>query len=515
MSRPATGNARRRANERYREGFLAQAATELREFALLLAEEPDAQEPVAFELQRLAETAETLELSTIARAASDAAEELAHSAAGVRALRRVANAIRHTGGRLRFGPICLVGVPPEDAERLLLDAELCCEPVYVFADLAAFASGLHTEQPTAVVLPAESTEAVTQLVSRENFPVLVHGPPLDADPTAWERYTAAMEAGAHGYLPGKLELADVTRLARWRNQQAEEPIDVIVAADDDAARAELVQALEQARIGVVTVDNAAELAAALGGAAKPPAGAPPNQALPLVVPHAVVLAARVDGVPAHPLAMLIRAHPRCCHVPVLVTGRPDDAGALRAVGVDDVMRSEAQAAQVAQRVRDRATRTSSLPWERDPMSGMPNRLGVLSQLDAELSLASRTGLVLSVAVIEMDGLRTAIEAFGASALGNVRRRVVRLFKQTLRRTDVFGEIAFGELVVAMPVCGQKVALQRIELVASRFADEAAADPQLKGITMVVGVADTSQGLRTVAVRAERELRAGGTQRNTV
>src|SRR6187551_2835396 len=99
MAKAAAGKARRRsANERYRQGFLAQAAAELREFALLLSEEPDAQESVAFELHRLAETAETLELAAVARAANDAADDLGAAGVGVRALRRVANAIRHTGG---------------------------------------------------------------------------------------------------------------------------------------------------------------------------------------------------------------------------------------------------------------------------------------------------------------------------------------------------------------------------------------------------------------------------------
>src|SRR5690348_9723168 len=94
MAKPATGKARRRgANERYRQGFLSQAAAELREFALLLTEEPDAQDSVSFELHRLAETAETLELAAVARAANDAAEELTGAGVGVRALRRVANAI--------------------------------------------------------------------------------------------------------------------------------------------------------------------------------------------------------------------------------------------------------------------------------------------------------------------------------------------------------------------------------------------------------------------------------------
>ncbi|MEQ1501956.1 MAG: diguanylate cyclase [Myxococcota bacterium] len=500
MSRPATGKPRRRSgNERYRQGFLSQAATELREFALLLTEEPDAQESVAFELHRLAETADALELPTISRAAIDAAEELEQSGVGLRALRRVANAIRHTGGRLRFGPVCLVGITGDQARELEEDAALCCEPVYLFDDLAAFAGGLHTEQPTAVVLPAEATEAVAQLVQRENFPVLVHGPS-----GAWEQHAAAMSAGAHGYLPHPFRLADVTRLARWRNQPREEALfdgsaggafggDVVVVGDPDAARDELVAALVQASVHVVTASDPSELSALLESGP----------------PHAVVLSAWVAGYPALPLAMLIRSHPRSNHVPILVIGRPDDAQALRAIGVDDVMRNEAQGPAVAQRVRDRVLRMSTLPWDHDPVSGLATRLGVLGRLDGELAVASRTGHVLSVALIELDGLRTAVEAFGAGAVAAARKRVVRLFREGLRRTDVYGELSLGELVVALPSCGRSVAARRIEELAERFHAEVAREPHLANVQMLVGVADTADGLRTVAVRAERELRSVG------
>jgi hypothetical protein len=57
-----------------------------------------------------------------------------------------------------------------------------------------------------------------------------------------------------------------------------------------------------------------------------------------------------------------------------------------------------------------------------------------------------------------------------------------------------------------------VALRRAENIVRGFEAEAAADPQLKGVSLVVGVADTAEGLQSVAVRAERELRSGGSLR---
>jgi GGDEF domain-containing protein len=489
-SKPAAGRARRRsANERYRQGFLSQAAGELREFALLMGEEPDAQESVAFELQRLADTAETLELAAVARAARDAAEEIVQSGGGLRAIRRVASAIRHTGGRLRFGPLVLIGAPADQVPSIRENAELCCEPVVLFEDLTAFTQALHTEQPSAVVLPASAIEAVGQLVSRENFPVLVHGP---AD--AWEQHAAAMEAGALGFLFHPLELGAITRLARWRTQVLEERFEVLVVADPGPAREGLVLALHQVGVVGVPIGTPAELA----------------RHLETTAPKAVVLSSRVGETPALPLAMLVRTHARCNHLPILVSGRPEDPPALRGFGVDDVMRSDAPPVQAAQRVRDRVLRMQSLAWERDPITGLANRLGVLAALDAELAHTSRSGEVLSVVLVEIEGLRTAIEVHGSPIVHQVRRVLIELFRRNLRRTDPFGELAPGELLLAMPGCVRGVALRRVERIAERFTEVVRSDPQLQSMSLLLGVADTSEGLSTVAVRAERELRAGGT-----
>lgn len=489
MSRPATGKARRRsANERYRQGFLSQAASELREFALLLSEEPDAQESVAFELRRLAETADTLDLAAVARAATDAAEELSQAGVGVRALRRIANAIRHTGGRLRFGPVIVVGVSGPQEESLRADALLCCEPLLLFEDVAAFAAGLHTEQPTTVVLPADAIEAISQLVSREQFPVLVHG-----KPRAWEEHAAAMSAGAHGYVTYPFTLADITWLGRWRSQVLNDTIEVLVLADPDPSRDQLVASLETVGITATVATEPSALAAALDSGA----------------PKAIVLSAWVSGYPALPLAQLVRTHPRCNHIPILVTGRPDDTAALRAIGVDDVMRTDAQPLQAAQRVRDRVLRTQGLPWERDPLSGMPNRLGVLDRIDAELAIASRTSQTLSVALLEIDGLKAATDASGPLALQRMRRLLLDHFRTGLRRTDAFGELEPGEIAIAMPDCSRDVAIHRIEQIAGAFHAALAKEPILRGIQLVAGVADSQAGLDSVAARAERELRSGG------
>jgi diguanylate cyclase (GGDEF)-like protein len=249
--------------------------------------------------------------------------------------------------------------------------------------------------------------------------------------------------------------------------------------------------MEQVGLAAIVAQDANELAVALERG----------------TPKAVILGARVGGHTALGLAQLVRSHPRCNHLPILVTGRPDDPSALRNLGVDDVMRTDAQPLQAAQRVRDRILRVLSLPWERDPVSGLSNRLGVLDQLDAEISKASRSQEVLSVVLLELDGLRASIDSFGPRVLYAARQLLVRLFRAHLRRADLHGELDRGDLLVALPGCDRATALARVQIVAERFREEVRRDPELKTVQISLGAADTREGLNTVALRAERDLRA--------
>ncbi len=477
----------RAASERFRHGFLAQAAEQLQELSLLLDEEPDACESVAFELRRLSDIAGSLQLPSVARAALDAAGELEAGKIATKALRRVANAIRHTGGTLLFGPIAIVGAGDLSAQ-LRSDAELCCEPIQLFEDLSSFAVQLHTEQPAAVVLPIEALDAIRQLRLRERFPVLAHG-----QASAWERWLAAIDAGAQGSLVHPFRLADVTRLARWLDPQQEHAHEVLLFFEEGGERDALIEALEELSIEVTATTDPPELI----------------RALEIGAPRAVILGARLAGSACLPLTRLIRSHPRVNHVPILVAGRPEDPAILRELGVDDVMRSHAAPEAVARRAWDRMRRTESLPWKQDPSHRLANRLGILDELDEQLAKISRTGEVLSVVLIEIVGLRHRIKASGASTQRLVRRLLARLLRSGLRRTDRYGELGLGILLVSMPGAEQQTALHRMESIAEAFREGCSQQAQLQGLQLLIGVADTRRGLVGVAQRAEQDLRMGG------
>jgi DNA-binding response OmpR family regulator len=477
---------RRTAQLRFRQAFVAQAAAQVHELAAELRVDADAAEPAVIELRRLAETAGTLNLPTVAQAALDAATELEGTEGGPRSLRRIANALRHSGGRLRFGPIVVVGLSAEEADDLARAAPLCCEPLRLYPDLATFAAGLHTEQPTAVVLPVEDVEAVAQLVGRERFPVLVH-----AAPHVWKPRVVALEAGAHAVLTRPFGLRDVTRVVRWHTQGAHDVHDVLVLADPDPSRDGLVRAIED--LGMV-----ARLAA-------DPAELP--TLLDRSVPSAVVLGPSVAGTPALSLALVVRGHPRAHPVPILVSGHPEDPALLRAAGVDDIMRTDVQPDLAAHRLRDRILRLRALPWDRDTRTGWPNRLGILDALDDEIHAVTRSGRTLTVVLLELEGLDLVEEAAGRDAAADVCRILRGVVTDGLRRTDRYGTLGLpGSVVIGLPGCDLETARTRLGDVLQRFSERIRGDDRFEDVQIAVGAADTELGLADVGVRAEQDLK---------
>jgi len=488
MTTPAQAARRARAGQgRYQQAFVAEAAGQLHDLWRDLELDVDAAEPAAIELRRMAHTADTLDLELVSRAAIEAAEELeSGSEASARSLRRVANALRHSGGRLRFGPIIVVGLYGEEADDLLRAARLCCEPVEVYPDVRAFAAALHTEEPDAVVLPVEEVDAVGQLVGRERFPVLVHAAERAFDPRL-----VALVAGAHAVVDRPLALREVARLVRWHSQMTEEDLEVLVLADPSPLRDTLVAAIRSAGLSVRLSTDPAELPAIVEHA----------------TPAAVVLGPRVAGHPARPLALLVRAHPRSHPVPMLVFGHPEEPAALRACGVEDVMRSDANPMLAAHRIRDRIMRLRALPWERDPRTGWPTRLGVLDALDEALSVVSRTGRPLTVVLVELEGMLEVEDAYGPDAGSDLRRILRGVVSDGLRRTDLHGTLGPpGSLVLVLAGCHRDAAAPRIANLLARFDERIRGDERFVGVTLVVGAADTEAGLADVGVRAEQDLK---------
>ena len=89
----------------------------------------------------------------------------------------------------------------------------------------------------------------------------------------------------------------------------------------------------------------------------------------------------------------------------------------------------------------------------------------------------------------------------------MRRGLVRVLREHLRRTDISGELGTGELLIAFPGCDRRTVTVRICALEDAFMELISHDAQLSGLRIVTGVADSELGLVGLAWRAERELRA--------
>jgi len=486
MAGRAHKRRRGEARERFRDAFLDQAAKQLVELAALVHQlDADTRDSVIYDLERMADTANTLSMGQLARAAKAGSRGL-KGPDPLQALRRVAQALRRTTGMRRLGPV-LVVAESRTAAPLVADAEVCPEPLRLFSSLEQFTQALHVDEPSAVCLPVEAHDAVRQLVEFEQFPVLVHGHADDLEGRA-----RAMSAGATGYVSRPLTAQALLHQVRWRSTAPGAPMHVSVLMDADATRDRIVAALDGAGLSVQSSDAPSDLAAALDAGGL----------------DAVILGPEVQGIPCATLAALVRGHPRCGHLPLMVIGRPKAPSALRASGIDDLMRASADASHIAQRVRDRITRFQNLPWAQPLTTGVPNRMGTLSAVERLLRRTRRDRTPLTLAMLTFDGFHQA-ELTNISAITHQSRRCfAEAVGSTLRRTDIAGELKPGDMLVALPGARVAQARPRIKELSTALREAFRGHEATKGLRVRMGLADTSLGLLEVAARAEAELIAG-------
>jgi len=470
------------AQERFRDAFLEQAGDQLVELSSLVeGADGDTLTMAAAELERLADTAGTLGLGHLERASRTAAHDLERGRR-MEALRLVAQALRRTRGRPRIGPILVVASPQHTQ---LLEGRLAAvtERIRTFPDLDAFTRAIHVDEPSAVVLPCESLEAVKQLSEYEDFPILVHAPP-----DAHEAAAAAIGQGAAGYVSRPIQLPELTRQVRWRAARPEDS-EVFVLLDPGPSRDALVRAVESLGLGTVVSGSPTDLGTALSGGHA----------------DAIIMGAEVQGVPCANLAALVRGHATHGHLPLMIVGRPKQPQSLRSAGIDDLMRENADPTHIAQRVRDRVLRFMSLPWMHQPAARLHTRLGALDSLDVLLRRIQRQPIIVAVGLLQIDGLYVLPPHEHRRALRYVRRMVAQTAAELLRRDDVVGELIPGAFIVSMPHADVAAARQRLTAWRKVLKERLRNQPNLKGLSPRLGVADTRMGIAGVARRAERDL----------
>jgi len=91
----------------------------------------------------------------------------------------------------------------------------------------------------------------------------------------------------------------------------------------------------------------------------------------------------------------------------------------------------------------------------DGLTGLPNRALLYERLEAEIALAARSGSLLGILYIDLDGFKETNDVFGHGAGDAVLQEVSRRMTHSVRRGDTVGRIGGDEFVVLLPMLGRR------------------------------------------------------------
>jgi len=185
-------------------------------------------------------------------------------------------------------------------------------------------------------------------------------------------------------------------------------------------------------------------------------------------PHVLLLDAGLEREAGSSLVGEIKSDPDLFAIAVVLVGGhggPTDALAAMERGAHDVLPDDADAFQLAARVR--AARRGSdmqellLTRERelerlayyDELTALPNRRSVLRQLEALLSRARRHGHALAVLMVDADDFKLVNDRRGHAAGDATLRALAGRLQERLRTEDVIGRFGGEEFVIGLPDAG--------------------------------------------------------------
>ena len=151
--------------------------------------------------------------------------------------------------------------------------------------------------------------------------------------------------------------------------------------------------------------------------------------------------------------------------------------------------------------------------EMDPLADLLSAESFDALLAREELRRGRTGEMLSVAMIDVDGVRRVNREHGAGAGSEMLRMCVTTMRQTLRAVDDVARVGPDEFAVLLHATDSRSA----NVWADRFEDElaAASFEHVAGpVTCSIGIADTSREptLMSAAAKAHRRMEVTQTMR---
>jgi two-component system cell cycle response regulator len=165
-------------------------------------------------------------------------------------------------------------------------------------------------------------------------------------------------------------------------------------------------------------------------------------------------------------------------------------------------------ALISQRIRP-ATRQILVEADvRDPLTGLPNERYLLLRLEEEMAWAHRYERLLTLAVIDINGLAVINEQHGRECGDEVLRHVAAVVQTTKRASDILARLTDDEFAVILPECTREGGQAFVRRLEERLAREPARAllsdrPSHIWVGVCVGLADMQSEHETAASLLDR------------
>lgn len=203
-------------------------------------------------------------------------------------------------------------------------------------------------------------------------------------------------------------------------------------------------------------------------------------------PDLVLLGAEVTPVSGLELCREIREDPFWRLIPVVMLTADNSAPAIErvfAAGADDFVAKPVVGPELLTRVSNRLERVYLQRQQAgtDGLTGVTTRQSADGHVRRLLRMSSRSQLPLSLAVLDVDGLRHINQHHGVQAGDAVLRRLGQVLTKTLRAEDLVARLGGDEFLVALYNCRRVDAVARLQTVLDSFRQESFAEAHDGGL----------------------------------
>ncbi|GDX81670.1 hypothetical protein LBMAG42_34810 [Deltaproteobacteria bacterium] len=350
---------------------------------------------------------------------------------------------------------------------------------------------LRHHQAEAVFLPFVGLEPWRRVRTENGGPLLYAYGPMNA---LDDRVRAARLAAA-GYVDAPLDMRQVIPLVRQRLAcDARGPFRVLLVDSDRESAAALSMTLASDDVLLASAHDAAAMMHAV-------------EASP---PDLILLASGLRSVSAVDLVAVLRTHSYFRNVPCALLVE-DAKGESRAqyADADAIFRRDADTFILRSRLLmllERGRRERQLR-AMDVSTGVLTHAALLRATEREIATAGRGQSTLAVIRLEVNNPIRLRLTRGADALDLAQRILARAMRETLRQSDIVGQLCDNVFLGLLPACDTNSARERITAIREQFHTNILRHASLNDVTLCAGAADTSGGLEDVLSRADRELLA--------